>query len=82
MEITKSGFDYLVAHKLSNRQLEVISTIIQTFPCREKDISAKLSITGKSLRYHMTIIYKALGIRNKTELFIKMNPHIVDRVIR
>lgn len=82
MEITKSGYDYLVAKKLTIRQLEVVSITVKTFPCTEKDIAKELNIAVKSVRYHMTKIYRALGVRSKVDLFIKLNPHIVDRVIR
>lgn len=80
MEITKSGYDYLVAHKLTIRQLEVVKATVATFPCTEKEIASKLNIAHKSVRHHMTRIYKALGIKSKTDLFIKLNPHIVDRI--
>lgn len=81
MEITKAGYDYLVAHKLTIRQLEVVKITVATFPCSEKEIASKLNVDTKSVRYHMTRIYKALGINKKTDLFIRLNPYIVDRLI-
>lgn len=61
-------------HNLTRREEEVAKLILRGNS--NKKISKKLYITEKTVKTHLTKIFKKLGIRNRLELAVKFNPSI------
>ncbi len=59
------------ANDLSIREREVLDLLAQGLP--DKEISAKLSISLPTVRYHLKHIYDKLHVRSRTEAALKHN---------
>lgn len=73
MEITKSGYDYLKAMKFSKRQTEVIVNVLKHDSNR--DIGKAMFVHEKTVKWHLTRIYKRLNINSRYGLMRVMAPH-------
>lgn len=76
MEINQQGLNYLIAHRLTTRQLEAVTTMVKTYPCTSKELADKLCITDKGVKSLLTEVYKSLGVTNKYDLLIKLIPYM------
>jgi len=59
-------------HNLTNREEEIARLIMKGYS--NKIIANKLFITEKTVKTHLTKIFKKLGINNRLELAVKFNP--------
>lgn len=59
-------------HNLTNREEEIARLIMKGYS--NKNIASKLYITEKTVKTHLTKIFKKLGINNRLELAVKFNP--------
>jgi two-component system nitrate/nitrite response regulator NarL len=51
---------------LTPRQLEIVGTVVDGY--RNHEIAQKFSISGKTVKHHLTNIFDKLGVSNRTEL--------------
>lgn len=54
---------------LSNRQKEVVDLVCKGLSNRE--IANQLFITEKTVKFHLTTIFKLSGVKNRTQLVLK-----------
>ena len=61
--------DHLQSKGLTPRQIEV-SILVATNPARAQDIANILFVNLKTVRYHLTNVYKKLGIKSRAQLVV------------
>ena len=54
---------------LSNRQKEVVDLVCKGLS--NKEIATQLFITEKTVKFHLTTIFKLSGVKNRTQLVLK-----------
>lgn len=54
---------------LSNRQKEVVDLVCKGLS--NKEIANQLFITEKTVKFHLTTIFKLSGVKNRTQLVLK-----------
>ena len=59
---------------LSNREVEVTELVSQGFSNRE--IAGKLFITEKTVKFHLTNVYKKMQVRSRAQLIVWCVPHL------
>ena len=59
--------DYLFTKKLSKREIEVVMLVIQGMTNRE--VANQLCIAEKTVKFHLTNVYKRLGIARRSQIF-------------
>ena len=65
--------DHLISRGLSNRESEVAE--LTTKGLSNKEISDRLFITEKTVRFHLTNIYKKLDVKSRAQLIVYCLPH-------
>jgi DNA-binding CsgD family transcriptional regulator len=58
----------LIRHGLSNREIEVVKWISQGLS--NFDASQKLFVSEKTVKFHLTNIYKKLKVKSRAELIV------------
>ena len=58
----------LKAKKLSNREAEVSELVALGFA--NKEVASKLFVTEKTVKFHLTNIYKKLAVKSRTQLIV------------
>jgi len=54
---------------LSNRELEVVETVAKGIT--NKEAGNALFVTEKTIKFHLTNIYKKIGVKSRAELIVK-----------
>jgi DNA-binding NarL/FixJ family response regulator len=54
------------AHSLSRRQQQIIEAIVAG--CSNKDIASEMSLSERTVKYHLTRIFEKLGVSGRMEL--------------
>ncbi len=60
----------LVEKQLSRREIQVVDQVIKGVSNRE--VANALFVTEKTIKFHLTNIYKKLNIRNRNALIVLM----------
>ncbi len=81
-KITPAGEDYLKAMKLSKREREVVNELVSQTVTSNKDVARRMFIGEKSVRGHLTNVYKKLGVDGslcgkKTGVVLKLTPYMI-----
>jgi len=63
--------DFLTQYKLSDRELEVVDTIAKGVS--NKEAADKLCVTEKTIKFHLTNIYRKMGVKSRGQLIVKVN---------
>lgn len=66
--------DVLTQKGLSKREAEVAGIVIKGFS--NKDIANQLFVTEKTVKFHLTNIYKKMGVKSRSQLIVWCMPHI------
>lgn len=67
-QISGSGIKELLQRGLTKRQLEIVEAMTQN--STHKQIAEKLFISDKTVKFHLTLIYMKLKVKNKAELLM------------
>ena len=59
---------------LTKSEIPVVELVIQGL--RSKEVAALLFVTEKTVKFHLTNIYKRLGINNRSQLILWCVPHL------
>ena len=66
--------DVLNQRGLSNREVEVTELVSKGFSNRE--IAGKLFITEKTVKFHLTNVYKKMQVSSRAQLIVWCMPHL------
>ena len=65
--------DILIEKKLSNREAEVAELVSKGLSNRE--VANKLFVTEKTVKFHLTNIYKKMNVKSRAQLIVWCMPH-------
>jgi LuxR family transcriptional regulator, positive regulator of biofilm formation len=63
--------EFLAQYKLSKREVEIVDTISKGVT--NKEAADKLNVTEKTIKFHLTNIYRKMGIKSRGQLIVKVN---------
>lgn len=66
--------DILLSRGLSNREVEVVEKVAQGLS--NKQAAERLFVTEKTVKFHLTNIYKKLKIVSRSQLIVWCAPHL------
>lgn len=71
--------DVLIQNGLSNRESEV--AVLVTQGLSNKEVANQLFVTEKTVKFHLTNIYKKMSVKSRAQLIVWCLPHMgfVDR---
>lgn len=75
--ILQPGEAYFSKFHLSQREKEILTLLLQGF--KNKDIGSRLFITERTVKGHITALYRKIGVNNKSELFESMKENQVKQ---
>ncbi len=64
----------LIQKGLSNREAEVAVLVSQGLP--NKEVAEKLFVTEKTVKFHLTNIYKKMCVKSRAQLIVWCLPHM------
>ncbi len=64
----------LIRRGLSNREVEVAELVSKGLA--NKEVAEKLFVTEKTVKFHLTNIYKKMTIRSRAQLIVWCLPHL------
>lgn len=66
--------------KLTKKELEIKRLVLMGL--QNKDIAKLLALNVKTIKWHLTLIFKKCGVRNRLELILREHTqtHVVGRV--
>ena len=64
----------LVKNSLSQREAEVVELVTQGLS--NKEIANKLFVTEKTIKFHLTNIYKKMNVKSRAQLIVWCMPHL------
>lgn len=64
----------LIQKGLSNREAEVAVLVSQGLP--NKQVAEKLFVTEKTVKFHLTNIYKKMNVKSRAQLIVWCLPHM------
>ena len=64
----------LVKNSLSQREAEVVELVTQGLS--NKEVANKLFVTEKTIKFHLTNIYKKMNVRSRAQLIVWCMPHL------
>ena len=65
--------DILIEKKLSNREAEVAELVSKGLSNRE--VANRLFVTEKTVKFHLTNIYKKMNVKSRAQLIVWCMPH-------
>lgn len=65
---------FLLSQGLTQREIEVSELV--ALGLRSEDIGQRLFIAEKSVKFHLTNIYRKLGFKRRSQLILHCAPHI------
>ncbi len=65
--------DILIEKKLSNREAEVAELVSQGLS--NKEVANRLFVTEKTVKFHLTNIYKKMEVKSRAQLIVWCMPH-------
>lgn len=66
--------DVLIQRGLSNREAEVAELV--TKGLSNKEVANQLFVTEKTVKFHLTNIYKKMNVKSRAQLIVWCLPHI------
>ena len=66
--------DVLIQRGLSNREAEVAELV--TKGLSNKEVANQLFVTEKTVKFHLTNIYKKMSVKSRAQLIVWCLPHI------
>jgi len=60
--------DFLIKKGLSNREAEVAVLVSQGLP--NKEVAERLFVTEKTVKFHLTNIYKKMNVKSRAQLIV------------
>ena len=66
--------DVLIQKGLSNREAEVAELVTQGLSNR--DVASQLFVTEKTVKFHLTNIYKKMSVKSRAQLIVWCLPHM------
>ena len=66
--------DVLIQKGLSNREAEVAELV--TKGLSNKEVANQLFVTEKTVKFHLTNIYKKMNVKSRAQLIVWCLPHI------
>ena len=64
--MTSAARVMLFKHGLSDREIEVASLVSRGLT--NKEVAKQIEVTEKTVKYHLTNVYKKMGLRGRMEL--------------
>src|SRR3954466_9895557 len=68
--------DVLMQKGLSNREAEVAELVSKGLS--NKEVASQLFVTEKTVKFHLTNIYKKMSVKSRAQLIVWCVPHGVD----
>ena len=65
--------DILIEKKLSNREAEVAELVSKGLS--NKEVANQLFVTEKTVKFHLTNIYKKMNVKSRAQLIVWCMPH-------
>ena len=66
--------DFLLQKGLSNREVEVAELVSKGLA--NKEVADQLFVTEKTVKFHLTNIYKKMNIKSRSQLIVWCLPHL------
>lgn len=66
--------EVLIQKGLSNREAEVAELVTQGLS--NKEVAGKLFVTEKTVKFHLTNIYKKMNVKSRAQLIVWCLPHL------
>lgn len=64
----------LLGKSLSVREIEVVKLVVTGIT--NKEVAGQLFVTEKTIKFHMTNIYKKMGVKSRSQLIVWCSPHL------
>ena len=72
-QLTEKLINLLIMKGLSNREAQVANLV--SMGLSNKEVANQLFLTEKSVKYHLTNIYRKMNVRSRAQLIIWCLPH-------
>src|ERR1700683_3474608 len=66
--------DVLIQKGLSNREAEVAELVSKGLS--NKEVASQLFVTEKTVKFHLTNIYKKMAVKSRAQLIVWCVPHV------
>src|ERR1700727_2223837 len=66
--------DVLIQKGLSNREAEVAELVSKGLS--NKEVASQLFVTEKTVKFHLTNIYKKMSVKSRAQLIVWCVPHV------
>src|ERR1700730_11909125 len=66
--------DVLIQKGLSNREAEVAELVSKGLS--NKEVAGQLFVTEKTVKFHLTNIYKKMAVKSRAQLIVWCVPHV------
>lgn len=66
--------DVLRGKGLSYREAEVATEVVKGIG--NKEVATKLFVTEKTIKFHLTNIYRKMGLKSRSQLIVWCMPHV------
>jgi DNA-binding CsgD family transcriptional regulator len=60
----------MARYDLTHRELEVAELVSKGL--RNKEVAAKLFVSEKTVKFHLTHIYRKMGVNSRSQMIVKM----------
>lgn len=67
-------YEELIKKGLSNRETEVVSLVVRGLS--NKDVAGQLFVTEKTVKFHLTNIYKKMSVKSRAQLLVWSLPYL------
>lgn len=74
-KLVNEDFDkILLDKKMSRREIEVVKLAAKGFS--NKELASQLFVTEKTIKFHLTNIYKKMEVKSRSQLIVWCSPHL------
>lgn len=67
-------YEELIKKGLSNRETEVVSLVVRGLS--NKDVAGQLFVTEKTVKFHLTNIYRKMSVKSRAQLLVWSLPYL------
>ena len=72
-KLSLAGLKFLLDNHLSPREIEIVSRM---YDCKtNQEIADNLFVTEKTVKFHLTNIYKKMKVKNRVTLIVMMSDY-------
>ena len=77
-QLTSDGIREVLNKGLSRREIEILEATLTS--TTYKEVGQKLFISDKTVKFHMTSIFKKMTAKNKSQLLLKLHKYLERKI--